>query len=294
MRGESALTGRKPAGRLAFDRRIMKTETLRSILVSALLAVPALADNARIETYKDQLRGVRPPELPTETARLVAQQQANAADAVSAAISLSGASPQLIVGSVAKASPKSAAAAAATAIANEPKLTSNLQTQPKLTVAITRAAVSAAPSEIFDIVAASCQARPASFYTIGVAAAEAAPRATDKVIPAITSGVPALKPVIRRAQSDFKSANRSASLALVLKHAENLLSTIAHDQNLSTEALLAQETEISLAQKLVAKADTLPPPPVQRPPFVSGPTIGEIRPPDTTEVPPSGRNYSSP
>ena len=272
----------------------MKTETLCGILVSALLGIPALADNARVETYKGELRDVRPPELPTETARLVAQQHADAADAVSAAISLRGASPQLIVGSVAKASPKSAAAAAATAIANEPKLTSNPQTQPKLTVAITKAAISAAPSEVFDIVAESCKARPASFYTIGVAAAEAAPRATDKVIPAIISGVPALKPIIQRAQADFKAANRSASLALVLKHAENLLSTIAHDQNLSPEALLAQESETSLAQKLVAKADTLPPPPVQRPPFVSGPTTGEIRPVDTTEVPPSGRNYSSP
>jgi hypothetical protein len=272
----------------------MKTETLRGVLVSALLAVTALADDARVETYKDQLRDVRPPELPLETARLISSQKANAADAVRAAISLSGASPQLIVASVAKASPKSAAAAAATAIATQPKLTSNPQMQPKLTVAITKAAISAAPSEIFDIVAESCKARPASFYTIGVAAAEAAPRATDKVIPAITSGVPALKPIIQRAQADFKTANRSASLALVLKHAENLLFAIAHEQNLSPEALLAKETETSLAQQLVAKADTLPPPPVQRPPFVSGPTIGEIRPPNTTEVPPSGRNYSSP
>ena len=272
----------------------MKTETLRGILVSALLAVPALADNARIDTYKNQLRDVRPPELPRETARLISSERADAADAVSAAISLSGASPQLIVGSVAKSSPKSAAVAAATAIAASSKLTASRELQPKLTASITKAAVSAAPGEISAIVSESCKARPGAFYNIGVAAADAAPRASDKVIPAITAGVPALRPIISRAQADFKSANQSASLALVLKHAENLLGVLSQDQNVSAEVLLAKETESSLAQKLVAKADSLPTPPVQRPPFVGGATTGEIVPAGTPEIPPSGRNYSSP
>lgn len=273
----------------------MKTGTLRGILVVALLAAPAFADSARVESYRTRLRGVRPPELPRETARLIVNEQADAADAVSAAISLSGASPQLIVGSVAKEAPKSAAAAAATAIAAEPKLTSNLEMQPKLTLAITKAAVSAAPSEIAAIVSESCKARPASFYVIGMAAAEAAPRSSDKILPAIIAGVPALKPILQRAQSDFKASNRSSSLALVLKHAENLLLSISRDQNVSPEALLAKETEVSLTQKLVAKADTLPPPPVQRPPFVSGPTIGEIPAgPGTPIVAPTNRVYSSP
>lgn len=272
----------------------MKTKVLCGVLVSSVLALPVLGDQARVETYKGQLRDVRPPELARETARLITAEHADAADAVSAAIALSGASPQLIVGSVAKSSPAAAAAAAATAIAAEPKLTSDLQMQPRLTMAIVKAAVSAAPSEISSIVSESCKARPASFYTIGVAAAEASPRSSDKVIPAIIAAVPNLKPLIQRAQADFKSANRSASLALVLKHTENLLATISHEQNVSPETLLAKETESSLTEKLMAKADTLPIPPVQRPPFVGGPTIGEVPIPVTTEVPPSGRNYSSP
>ena len=127
-------------------RRTMKTGILPAVLVATLLAAPAFADRARVETYKNQLQNVRPPELPRETAWLIASEKADAADATTAAIALSGASPQLIVGSIAKSSPQSAAIAAATAIAAEPKLTSDLQLQPKLTVAITRAAVSAAPS----------------------------------------------------------------------------------------------------------------------------------------------------
>jgi len=272
----------------------MKTGKLSGILVAALLATPAFADRARVEAYKNQLRDVRPPELPRETARLITSEKADAADATSAAIALSGASPQLIVGSVAKSSPQSAAIAAATAIAAGSQLTTDVHLQPKLTVAITRAAVSAAPSEISAIVAESCKARPSAFYTIGVAAAEAAPKSSDKVIPAIIAGVPALKPIIQRAQADFKTANRSASLALVLKHAENLLATISQDQQVSAEVLLSKETEISLAEKLVAKGGTLPPPPVQRPPFTTGPTQGEIPTAVTTEVAPIDRNYSSP
>lgn len=272
----------------------MKTGILPGILTVTLLAAAALADHTRVESYKSQLKNVRPPELPRETARLVASEKADAADATAAAIALSGASPQLIVGSVAKASPQSAAAAAATAIAAVPKLTAELQLQPKLTVAITRAAVSAAPSEISAIVAESCKVRPTAFYTIGVAAAEAEPKLSGKVIPAVVSGVPTLKPIIQRAQADFKAANRSASVALVLKHAENLLASVSHDQNVSVEALLAKETETSIAEKLVAKADTLPTPPVQRPPFVGGGTAGEVPINVTTEVAPVNRQYSSP
>jgi hypothetical protein len=271
----------------------MKTETFYGILISALLAVPALADNARIDTYKTQLRGVRPAELPRETARLVFTANADAADAVTAAISLSGASPQLIVGSVAKSSPKSAAAAAAAAIAAQSKLSSDPAMQPKLTVAITKAAVSAAPSEISDIITEACKVRPVAFYTIGVSAAEAAPGSTDKVIPAIISGAPALKPVIERAQADFKSANRSASLALILKHADNLLAAVSRDQNLSPEALLAKETDTTLSAKLVALGASAPPP-VLGPPFVGGSRPGEIPIGGTVQIAPTNRVYSLP
>jgi hypothetical protein len=259
-----------------------------------LLAAPAFADVARIETYKTQLRAARPAELPRETARLVSTEHADAADAVSAAIGLHGASPQLIVASVAKASPSSAASAAAAALSSQSALTDDASLRSKLTAAITKAAVSAAPSELSDIIAKSCKVRPAAFYTIGVTAAEAAPRSSDRVIPAITSAVPALKPIIQRSQNDFKAANRSASLALVLKHAEELLGIVARDLHLSPEALLASETETSLSQKLLARADTLPPAPVQHPPFVGGNIPGEVPAGNTTPVAPTDRNYSAP
>ena len=270
----------------------MKTATFRGVLVSALLAVPALADTARIDQYKAELRGVRPPELPRETARLISSANADAADAVTAALSLSGASPQLVVGSVAKASPKSAAPAAAAAIGAQSTRSSDAAMQPRLTLAIVKAAVLAAPEEISSIVAESCKVRPASFYTIGVSAAEAAPRSTDKVIPAIISGAPVLKPVIERAQKDFKGANRSASLALILKHAENILAAVSREQNLSPEALLAKETEITISAKVATLAAG--PSPFQGPPFVSGGTPSEVPLNLTTNLAPTNRVYSLP
>lgn len=270
----------------------MKTATLQGVLISALLAVPALADSARIDQYKAELRGVRPPELPRETARLITSANADAADAVTAAISLSGASPQLIVGSVAKASPKSAAPAAAAAIAAQSKLSTDPTMQPRLTVAITKAAVLAAPAEVSAIVAESCKVRPVAFYNIGVSAAESAPDSSGKVIPAIVTGVPVLRPVIERAQRDFRAANRSASIALILKHAENLLASVSREQNLSPEALLAKETEATLSTKVATLAAG--PPPFQGPPFVSGPTPGEVPLTLTTNLPPTNRVYSLP
>jgi hypothetical protein len=271
----------------------MTTATLQGVLVSALLAVPALADSARIEQYKAELRGIRPPELPGETARLISSANADAADAVTAALSLSGASPQLIVGAVAKASPKSAAAAAAAAIAAQSKLSTDPSMQPRLTLAITKAAVIAAPTEFSAIVAESCKARPVAFYTIGVSAAEAAPRSSEKVIPAIGSGVPTLKPLLERAERDFKTANRSASVALILKHAENLLASISREQNISPDALLAKETEASISVKVATLAAG--PTPFQGPPFVNSPAgAAEVPLTVTTNIAPTNRVYSLP
>lgn len=259
----------------------MKYGTLQAITISALLATPAFADPARVSNYKTQLASVRPPELAGETARIISN-KGDAADAVTAAVTLNGASASLVVGSVAKASPKSAATAAAAAVA----------LQPKLAGAIITAAVKAAPGEAVAIVTESCKARPTSFYTIGVATAEAAPKASDKVVPAIIAGIPALKPVIARAQKDFKAANRTASLALLLKHSENLVSALSRQENISTDALLASSTD-TLTVKVGSLADA-PPAPVQLPPFVpGGNTPGEITPPGTPEVPPD-RDYSTP
>jgi len=268
----------------------MKTRTLQSfVAISALLAASAVADDARVTTYKSQLRAVRVTQLPTETARLVAAEKpearnAAAADAVTAAVSINGASAPLVVASVAKSSPQAAATAAATAVS----------LQPKVAAAITRAAVSAAPSEIDSIVSALCKERPASFYVFGVSAAEAAPKSTDKVLPAITSAIPALKPLVQRAQADFAKAQRTASLAMLLKHTENLLAALATGLNQSPEAVLAKELDSTGATKLASLAVD---PPVQGPPFVSGGGIPtEIRgPTGTTETPTgNGRVYSAP
>jgi hypothetical protein len=264
-------------------KTFMMTGILKALAISALLALPAVADEARVKTYKSQLQTVRPPELPGQTARLVSDAKADAGDAVRAAVSVNAASAPLVVGSVAKSSPSSAAAAAAAAIA----------LQPKLSGAISKAAVSAAPAEIISIVTASCKARPVSFYSIGVGAAEAAPRSSDRIIPAITAAVPGLKPLIERAQKDFKVANRTASLALVLKHTENILAALSSSENVSPETLLAANTDSTVAVKLASLAGT-PPPPVQRPPFVPGGTPGEVPASGTPEISPNDRDYSAP
>jgi len=264
-------------------KTFMKTGILGALPLAALLALPAVADEARVKTYKSQLQAVRPAELPRETARLVSDAKADAGDAVKAAVSVNAASAPLVVGSVAKSSPSSAAAAAAAAIS----------LQPKLSGAISKAAVSAAPVEISSIVTASCKARPVAFYSVGVAAAEAAPRSSDKIIPAITAAVPALKPLIDRAEKDFKQANRTASLALVLKHTENILAALSNSEKVSPETLLAGNTESTVAVKLASLAGG-PPPPQQRPPFVPGGVPGEVPAGNTPEIPPTARNYSAP
>lgn len=265
----------------------MNAKTIQSLVaLSATLALPALADEARINTYTKQLRGVRVTEIARETARLVAAEKAEvrdsaAADAVTAAIGVSAPAAPLVTASVAKSSPEVAATAAATA----------LKLQPKMVVATTKAAVSAAPTEVAAIVGSMCKAQPASFYVIGVSAAQAAPKASDKVLPSILSAVPALKPVIARAEANFAAAKRTASLAMLLKHADDLMAGISRDAKTSTESLLTSETEASMATRVASSAAGAPP--TQLPPFTPGGTPPtEVRTADTTPV--TVRNYSAP
>ena len=258
----------------------MKTSTTLLALTAVLAALPVFADEARVAGYTAQLRAVRVTELARETAKLVAD-KADASDAVTAAVTISGPSAPLVVGAVAKASPASAAAAAAAAV----------KLQPTLAGRITTAAVSAAPAEVDAIVRAMCQAQPVQFYTIGVRAAQAAPKASPKILPAVTASIPALKPLIARSQAEFAAAKRAASLALVLKHTEDMVLALARKSQTTPEAVLAQgDTVVETQYAALAKAA-----PVQLPPFVpGGGTPGEINAGDTAEVPPSGRVYSAP
>ena len=176
---------------------------------------------------------------------------------------VNGTSAPLIVGAVAKAASQSAAVSGSAAIA----------LQPKLAGPIAKAAVSASPAEAAAIVSAMCRARPASFYVIGVSAAEAAPKSSDRILGAITETVPGLKPVIKRAQAKFASAKRTASLALLLKHADDLVAALARDTHETAEALLAKEDVVistmlasAVSVKLASAALDIPPP-VQGPPF---------------------------
>ena len=266
----------------------MKPNFLQTVLsLSALLAVNTRADEARVTAYQTQLRTVRVTQLASETARLVAAEKtearvAAAADAVTAAISISTPAAPLIVGSVAKSSPETAATAAATAV----------KLQPKMATAITKAAVSAAPKEMEAIVSAICQVSPISFDEVGIAASQAASASSGKIIPAITTAVPTLQPLVARSQADFAAAKRAASLALVLKHTDDILASLAQQSKVTPEALLAQETATTMSAKLTASAAVVP---VQLPPFVpGGGTPGEIGTLQTAEIPPSGRNYSAP
>ena len=255
----------------------MKTSTTL-LALTAVLAIPVFADEARVAAYTSQLRAVRVTEIARETAKLVAD-KADASDAVTAAVTVNGPSAPLVVGAVAKASPSAAAAAAAAAV----------KLQPKLAGPIAKAAVSAAPAEIEAIVSAMCKAQPASFYAIGVHAAQAAPKSGTKVLPAVTGALPALKPLVARSQAQFTAAKRSASLALVLKHTEDMVAALARDSKQSPEAILAQgDVAVETQYASLAKAA-----PVQLPPFVPGggpPTEA----PAGTEVSPSGRVYSAP
>ena len=266
----------------------MKPIAFQTVLAcSALLALPVVADDARVTSYQTQLRGVRVTEIARETARLVAAEKSEsrvsaAADAVTAAVSISAPSAPAVVGSVAKSAPETAAIAASTAA----------KLQPKLAGTISKAAVSAAPSELAAIVGAMCQAQPTAFYAVGIGAAEAAPRSSGKILPTITAAVPALQPLVARSQADFVAAKRPASLALVLKHTENLLAALARDTKETSESLLASQTSATMSTKLASAAMMAP---VLLPPFVpGGGTPGEIGTAGTDVTPPSGRVYSSP
>ncbi len=260
------------------------------IVVAALLASSALADEARVADYTAKFRSVRVTELSRETAKAVAGEKpgnrvAVAADAVTAALKVSGPSAPLVVGAVAKAAPETAPIAAGTAA----------KAQPALVGPITKAAVSAAPAEFEATLTALCKAQPASFYTIGVGAASAAPKSADKVLPVISAALPALKPLIARSQAQFAAAARPASLALVLKHTEDMLAVLSRQSKETPEALLTGQTETTMATQLSASAMLMPPPPVVLPPFVpGGGTPGEVVAGDTGTNSPSGRVYSAP
>ena len=250
------------------------------LALTAVLALPVLADEARVANYTAQLRTVRVTEIARETAKLVAD-KADATDAVTAAVTLNGPSAPLVVGAVAKSSPASAAAAAAAAV----------KLQPKLAGVIAKAAVSAAPAELDAIVRAMCQARPTSYATIGINAAAAAPKSGDKVLPATTTALPGLKPLVARSQAEFAAAKRVATLKQIMQHTEDMVSALSRSTKESSESLLtspASVVEVKYAS--LAKAA-----PVQLPPFVpGGGTPGEINAGDTAEVSPGGRIYSGP
>lgn len=272
----------------SFKFRRMKAKLFQTLFAaSAFFAASAMADEARVAAYTTQLRSVRVTEIPREAAKLVTAEKAEtriaaAVDVMTAALSVNSASTPLTVGAVAKAAPEAAASVAAIA----------LKAQPKLVDAITKAAVSAAPEHTGAIVSAMCKARPVSFYAIGVFADQSAPKSSAQILPAITTALPSLKPLVERAQADFVAAKRTASLALVLKHTENILASISRDVKESPEALLVKESDATMASKLPPAG--VGPPPVVRPPFVGGTPSGEIETGSTVITPASGRIYPTP
>ena len=73
----------------------MKTSTTL-LALSAVLALPVFADDARVAGYTSQLRTVRVTEIARETAKLVSE-KADASDAVTAAVTVNGPSAPLVV-----------------------------------------------------------------------------------------------------------------------------------------------------------------------------------------------------
>lgn len=266
----------------------MKRRTLKTFcaLTAIAITLPVFADQAQVDRFKQQFKGVRAPELPGRAAQAVAGAHGNTAivvDVVSAAISVKRASAPAVVSAIARSTPAAASTAAATAAGADAKLVAS----------VTRAAVSGAPAELEAIVSAVTKARPNAFMAIGSAAAEAAPKSDEAILKTISSAAPALKSVIARATTDA-TAKHTTSTTWILKRADALLRSVAKSMHTTPEVLLAGEVTSEMNTKLASISAVLPAPPVVGPPYTpGGGSPGEITISDTGEAP-TGRDYSAP
>lgn len=213
--------------------------------------------------------GVPAPEIAAKAASLVskaspAEQKQTTIDAVTAAIQVKTVSAPAVVGEIARSTPESAAVAAVTAA----------KLQPQQLGAITKAAVSAAPKQLKEIVAALCKEFPHKVHLIANAAAGAVHGKDKEILSGVAEGLPALKSSLERAVADAEAKGSTVSVP----------SIIAHDPP-------APVIPPSGGNVVVTR-----PAPIIGPPFTpGGGTPGETGSTNSQPIGPGqGRNYSAP
>lgn len=238
---------------------------VKLIGLALLLACVAPAAESISPTLKSALSEVSPPELPAKAAALVKDAKASEREAITAevvrtAVTLNPNSAPAVVSAVARAVPKMAPQAAATAVS----------LQPTQAATIAKAAAAAAPSNVEKTVTAICRVSPKSCKVVAVAAAQAVPGSDKKVLRAVAAAIPELKPGI---EQGLEASGKNISVAAVLDMAVNYLAS-----NTRTDSKTGGQRG-----------------PAVGPPYIplSGTPVN-ISPASSTDVPPGGRDYTTP
>lgn len=262
-----------------FDHAPVVALTLLALSSVALVAAPLEVTAARAA-----LRQVPAAELPAKAASLlvsVAPEDltASAVNVVAAAHAVRPAATLAVVGAVARQAPPAAPAVAVKAVSLERKARAEWVDQ------VAAAAAAAAPAQAAAIVEALVKAFPQHYVVVASAVAAAVPQAKEQILAALTRGSPGLQPFLDQARSRLGT---EASVAALLQHANNMVTTAAQASRTKPELVLAGGP--GTAQGPV-------PPPTYGPPFTPLPPgeVTEIT-RSTTRVakPGEGRDYSTP
>jgi len=261
----------------------MKTTKMTSLVSSAvLIAGLAISPGATASNSADvakALAGSTAFELPSKASGLVAKatsgdKQNVAAAAVKEAIGLNASASIAIVTTVVRENPSTAPVVAVTAATLQHKRIDQ----------ITRAAVSAAPSEVTRIVAAMIKTFPRDYGIIAVAAAEGAPSAGREILAVVAERIPALQTYIQNAVAGFADNQANLPIQAILTQSYNqAVSSSAGGSVVSAPAPTASDSTPSISPTIINAPFTPP----------SG-TITTIGPGQTTNQVAGGRKYSSP
>jgi hypothetical protein len=236
-----------------------------ALSVACLSSVTTSAKDPAMPTaYREVLGSIPAAELPAMAAELV--KQANIRDRTTttvrvtkAAVSIKPAAAPSVVGAIARAVPDMAAAAAGTAVGE----------QPNQATVIAKAASAAAPSQAGKIVAAICRVVPKQYRAVAIVVAKTVPNSANEILRAVASVVPELKEGVESALAAYTGSS------------------------ISVAAILDQVT----GSKNKEGSANSPPPrgPAFEPPFIplSG-TVKTATPGASGEVPTGGRDYGTP
>jgi hypothetical protein len=263
----------------------MKTRVISLVASVAFitgLAVPPSVLASDSSDLTKALAGSTALQLPATAANLVtkaaaADKQAVAVAVVKASVGLNPAATVAIVSAVARDNPSTAPVAAVTAAT----------LQFKQIGLIVKAAVTAAPSEAGNIVAALIKEFPKNYSVIAIAAAEAAPSAGRDILVVLADNVPALQPAIQGAIANFAANDSNIPVLAILSQINNQANSSAALETtqplaaLNPPMITATVTPLLAGPQLVA-------------PFTPVTTINNITSTSTTPQTPSGRTYAEP